>query len=485
MYYVNCQDHLSKVLAHCGRHTKLSVRFMAEVSSNDIKKFALQVRDLPCQLWKLEVSVRYDTDTNVLGAFSSIRALRLQRTAFANQRIESKHTDWHPPSSLLEYDGGQQIQSNELGRLPDTLTALGAKFLLWDTSMLRFTSLTCLKLGHAMYKRPFTILAATLIHLRHLRFFGLHEPLDADTRVSFPALTKLHQRSSWGRDDIWARSLSFLEMPKLTQLSVETMFKPDVPLGLARFPLLVKVTLVGDLDTVVELAKPDALPISCTSLHLTDPSWSRLRGESALSPNPIPNLDGLVALGTTVPALHTLVLDNETQLHGSCALSWVRTFDVPYLVDENPYQKVDEAARRMAGQAVREEVEMDVRMVQIVQIVPNITVFRSRKTRMMCKRLLPLLRPLLHLQVVDVPLMAVNDAWLLELYHDVDGRAVTSRMSQSSTHTHTPTFPSLRRVSVRGIFRSSNPTSTSTSILTVAVNAGSPFRNENAEVLMT
>jgi hypothetical protein len=90
----------------------------------------------------------------------------------------------------------------------------------------------------------------------------------------------------------------------------------------------------------------------------------------------------------------------------------------------------------------------------------------------------------LRLQDIDVPQMAVDGMWLSDLRNPAkDGS--DDPLSRSSVQTRAAAFPSLRRVSVRDVHRPSDAAPAPDPIFHVVVNAGSPFRNENAEVLMS
>lgn len=451
MTYFSCQTHLDNVLTKCGRHTKLHLQVISDLLSDDIKQLTVNLCNI-LQLQKLELSVLYETDVSPICKLSSLTSLTLERSVIALRLGEANHMNQYPPG-LLEYNGGYHIHSIELDRLPNTLTKLGAHYLLWQPSMSRFTSLVWLQLGNEMDREDFIGLTNTLTHLQTLRFFGLSEPLDHTTTVLFPHLTCLSDRSDRERDTVMAQSLPFLEMPKLRKLKTVTRFSPEFPMKLARFPLVTNLTLVGDVRAFMELIKPDALPASCTSLHLMDPTWDGICHSTA---SPLPTLDILASLVSPTDnvdnVLHTLVLDNDEQFHGTRALTWVGTLKIKDVITE---------------------LQLD-----FVRLVPTVTRFRaSRICQQSYSILLPSLHNLQHLQVIDTPMTVLNDIWMSQLHE------FTENITDKSVVVHA--FPSLCRFFVRNIRCHFHTTVVTNPNIDVIVNNCSPFRNENATVQLS
>ena len=293
------------------------------------------------QLQSLNIDVAFGTDASPLNCLSSLTGLTLNRPT---QSTPTTTTTIVPisassnglPHSLSEYNGGRnQIEVDELDRLPTALRRLEAHFLEWQPSMARFTSMLHLKLGNDEIDRhSLIVLACTLIHLEHFTFCGIETPLEEDTSLLFPNLTALcHQQQRlyeseipFRRDTKWTRSLPFIEIPKLKTLTTTTLFSThQAPMLVSKFPLLTDLTLVGDQETFLECSRPGALPASCTSLHFTDP-------QDYLGV-PLQSLDALESLGSTSPSsVHTLVLDSNEQLNGTRPLKWVRTLEITTLL---------------------------------------------------------------------------------------------------------------------------------------------------------
>lgn len=440
--YSDCQNHLAGVLSKCGKHTQLHIHVIEKLRSNTLRELVTTLCDIP-QLCKLELNVFFDTPVSPVGTLSSLTALKLRRTFFSffDRRIEPENLDFAPPQSLLEYDDCCDHEPTTLlARLPTTLIKL--RLPLWRSSMLRFVSLEQLHLAIQMDRLEFVNLANTLVHLRRLSFFGLNEPLDITTSVVFPNLTEVVENLYVGRNDIWARSLPFIETPKLEEWKTTTMFTPTFPMRLARFPFVTKVTIFGDSNAFVELTQPGSLPASCISLHLIAPTDVMLCFGKEFT---IPTVDMLDSLGFSLPKLHTLVLDVDTQLHGTRALTWVRTLEITNM-----------------GSGGGGDGE---RLLDFTSIVPNLTTFRSPATRQGYPVLLPSLRTLQNLQIIDTPMMALNAVGVSQMYN-------------VSKDVNKP-FPSLYRMHVGTFY---GLLSSSYSNLEVVVNNGSPFRNENSAV---